>query len=206
MADQNPIRFDIKMYLFATAAPHRGLFRLLPPATRAELWAGLVLIGLSLLGTAWLLKCRSDTLALEQDSVTVKGRVLRLWITTGKGASFHVAYEYPASTGGDAQVFRNEIVMSEKRFDALKEGGPIAVMVCSTNPANHQVVGERPRTWSSSAAVLLYLGFLALLTLAGVVNLGWWWVSCRKPGRMNKKNPPWKRYAIFTCRSCGRVQ
>jgi hypothetical protein len=46
----------------------------------------LALIILSLLGAAYAVKCRSEALALEQDSVTVEGKVLHLRQTTrGKG-------------------------------------------------------------------------------------------------------------------------
>ena len=80
--DTVPLHKDLK--LSAERRARRGLFHLFPPASRAELWTGLTLIGLSLLGVAWLFKCRCDVLALERDGVTVEGRVVRLWHTTGK--------------------------------------------------------------------------------------------------------------------------
>jgi hypothetical protein len=180
MATNDPLPPDSEVHLFATVGFPRGLSRFFPPATRAELWCGLVLIGLSLLGAAWFLKCRSDALALQQDSAIVQGKVVRLWITTGKGASFHVTYEYPASVAADAPVLKKEALLYKEHFDRMKEGGPSSVRVCRSDPANHQVVGAPPRIWSTGAALLLYLGFLALLMLAGVINLWWWWVSYRR--------------------------
>jgi hypothetical protein len=165
----------------ATGKPDHWLFRYFPPGGPAELWGGLVLIGVSLLGAAWVIKCRSDALALERDGVTVEGKVLRLWVTTGKGSSFYVAYEYPVPPELEAHTFLGETRLDQEQFAKLKEGGPVAVRVCRTDPANHQVLGEPHRVFASIAALAFCLGFLALLALAGVVNLWWWWICRGRP-------------------------
>jgi hypothetical protein len=142
----------------------------------------LALIVLSLLGAAYAIKCRSEALALEHDSVTVEGRVLHLKTARGKGGwSFRVAYEYPAPPETESKLFRNETRLPKEPFGLLKEGGPIAVKVSRTDPANHQVVGEHPRAFSNPAAMPIALGLLALLALVGGINLWWWWVSRRNP-------------------------
>jgi hypothetical protein len=130
-----------------------------------------------------VLKCRAEALALEQDSVTVEGKVVQLWTTRLKNRTcFQVAYEYPARPEADGPPFRDTAEVDEQHFRQLIEGAPIALKVCRTDPANHQVVGEPPRVFSSTAATLLCLGFLALLALAGVIMLWWWWICRRKPG------------------------
>jgi hypothetical protein len=141
-----------------------------------------VLLSLALLGAAGVSKARLDAQALEHDSLIVEGKVLRLWVTTGKGAGRHVAYEYPASLEREAGMLRGETTLSRVYFDPLKEAGPIAVKVCRTNAPNHQVIGEPPRTFASLAAVAIALGLLALVGLAGVVNLLWWWLCRQTPG------------------------
>jgi hypothetical protein len=159
------------------------MFRFFPPATGAELWAGLVLIALSLLGAAWVIKCRAEALALEHDSVNRVGKVMRLWKTPNHGGWYYrVEYEYAAPPELDVQIFRNATELPKEHFDRLHEGGPITVKVCRTDPANHQVVGERHRVFSSTAVLFFNLGLLALLALGGIMNLWWWWISHRKLG------------------------
>ena len=183
MATDDPIPSRSEIHLFATGGPRRGLFRLFPPATRSELWGGLAFLVLSLLGAPWVLKCRSEALALEQDSVNVEGKVVRLWRTKPKNRThYRVEYEYPAPPEAHPAVFRDKAELDEQHFIRLKEGGPIAVKVCRTDPANHQVVGESPRVFLDTAATVFCLGLLALLALAGVINLWWWWISRREPG------------------------
>jgi hypothetical protein len=182
MAADTPMTSRSEIHLFATAQPRRGLFRFLPPATHAELGLGLALIVLSLLGAVYVIRCRSDALTLEQDSVTVEGKVLRLQTTRGKGGwGYRVEYEYPGPPETESQVFRNETRLPKEHFAPLREGAPIAVQVSRTDPANHQVVGEGPRAFSNTAAMPFALGLLALLALAGGINLWWWWVSRRNP-------------------------
>src|SRR5262245_6206196 len=98
-----------------------------------------------------------------------------------KGWRYCVEYDYPALPEAGPPTFRNKTELPREYFDPLKEGGPIATKVCRTDPANHQVAGQPPRTFSSTAATLFCLGLLALLALAGAINLWWWWVSRRKP-------------------------
>jgi hypothetical protein len=183
MTADGPISSHREIHFFATCEPRRGLFRFFPPATRAELWCGLAFIVLSLLGAAWMIQCRFQALALERDAVTVEGTVVRLWVTTNKGSVIHhVAYEYPAPPGEEARTFQGKTKLPEEHIAFLKQGGPIAVKVCRTDPANHQVVGESGRVLASTAAFALCLGLLAVLALAGAVNLWWWWISYRKSG------------------------
>jgi uncharacterized protein DUF3592 len=184
MATNDPIPSRRENHLFATSEPRVGLFRLFPPATRTELWGGLAFIVLSLLGTAWVIKCRSEALALERDAVTIDGTVVRLWVTPGRGSGVHhVAYEYRAPSEVEARTFQGETTtLSDEHFARLEEGGPIAVKVCRTDPPNHQVVGASTRVFASTAALAFSLGVLALLTLAGVINLWWWWISHRRSG------------------------
>ena len=182
MAADAPVSHHTEIRLFATGEPPRGMYRLFPPATRTELWAGVGFLAVALFGAAWVLKCRFDALALEQDPVIVEGKVVQLWKAPNRRRwHCYVRYEYPAPPQMGAHVFRNETELAEQHFNRLQEGGPVAVKVCRTDPANHQVVGEGARIFSSSAALFLCLGILALLAAAGVFNLWWWWVSCGKP-------------------------
>src|SRR5262245_48231486 len=97
MATNDPVPSRRENHMFATNELLVGLCRLFPPATRAELWGGLAFIVVSLFGTAWVIKCRFEALALERDAVIIDGTVVRLWVTTGRGSGLHhVAYEYPA--------------------------------------------------------------------------------------------------------------
>jgi hypothetical protein len=113
----------------------------------------------------------------------VAGKIVRLWTTEARrGLHYQVEYEYHAPPGVDGQLFRNQTQLPQERFERLKVGGPIAVKVCRTAPANHQIVGEGPRVFSSTAATLFNLGALAVLVLGGVINLWWWWISHRQPG------------------------
>src|SRR5262245_45570644 len=172
-----------EIHVFATVEPRRGLFGLFPPATRAELWTGLVFLVLSLLGAAWVLKARSDALALGHDSVNVEGKVLQLWKTQARrGWRHHVEYEYSAPPQINAHIFRNQTELPEEHFKRLSEGGPIAVKVCRANPANHHVAGDCPRIYSDTVATVFALGALGLLALGGAINLWWWSVSCRSRG------------------------
>jgi hypothetical protein len=183
MATDNPIAAHVSIRLFAAGQQPRGLYRYFPPATRAEFWAGTALLVLSLLGTAWVIKCRCEALALEQDPVNVEGKVLRLWTTQERRrVHYHVEYEYSAPADVDTKVLRDWTELPEVYFKRLKEGGPVGIKVCRTDPGNHQVAGERPRVFSSSAAMFFCLGVLAILALAGVLNLAWWWISYAKPG------------------------
>jgi hypothetical protein len=178
----NPFHPEARYLMVATAELLRSLCRFLPPATRSEFWGGLAFLAVSLLGTAWVLKCRAEALALEQDSVNMKGKVVRLWMTKVKShRHYWVEYEYPASPEAEARTLQDRTELSEEHFDRLKEGGPITVKVCRADPANHQAVGERPRLFSSIAALLFCLGLFALPALAGVINLGWWCICRGQP-------------------------
>ena len=170
--------------MFATGEPPRGMYRFFPPATRAELWGGLAFILLPLLGAVWVLKCRSEALALEHHSVNIEGKVVRLWVINDvkKRPHFHVEYEYDAPAQADLSVFRDELEVRERRFTEFQVGGPISLRVCQADPANHQVVGTPPRILLSRAATLFCLGILSLLALAGTFMLWWWWVSSGKSG------------------------
>jgi hypothetical protein len=182
MATDDPVLSHSEIHLFATGEPRRGLFRLFPPATRSELWGGLACVVLALLGAAGVLKCRADALALEQDSVNVEGKVVRLWTTKPKNRTyFHVEYEYPARAEADTPTFQDKAELDEQHFHCLEVGGPIAVTVCRTVPANHQVVGESPRVFSSTSATLFCLGLLALLAVMGAIMLWLWWLCRRQP-------------------------
>jgi hypothetical protein len=181
MAGDDQIPSDSEVRPRATGGWVHWFLRFFPPASRAELWGGLALIGLSMLGVAWVIKCRSDALALERDAVTVEGKVLSLWVTTGKGSSLHVAYEYPDPLDLEARNFKGETKLDNEHFALLKVGGPVAVDVCRTSPANHQLVGQDRRVLASNAALVFCIGLLALPALAGVLNLWWWWVSRRMP-------------------------
>jgi hypothetical protein len=183
MVADGPVPPLSEIHLLATDEPRRGLFRFFPPATRSELWGGSIFLILSLLGAAWVLKCRAEALDLEHDSVIVDGKVLRLWKTKPKNRTyFRVEYEYPASLKAGTPMFRDTAEVDEQQFNGLKEGGPIAVKVCRTDPSNHQVVGESPRVFLNKAAMVFCLGLIALLALAGVIMLWWWWISRRKAG------------------------
>jgi len=170
--------------LHATSWPRSVMARLFPPATRTELWAGLALVVLSVLGAVWVVKCRSNALALEQNSRTVAGNVVRLWMTEAKkGWRYHVEYEYIAPSEVVLHPLRNEAELPKDYFERLREGGSIAVQVCRSDPANHQVVGAHPPVFSSASATFVYLSILTLLALSGTINLWWWWVSHRGPRR-----------------------
>jgi len=182
MASDEQTTTRAEAHLPRAGAPRWGLYRLFPPATRAELWAGVTLIVVSLLGAGGVVKGRSDALALEQDAVYVEGTVVRRWMTPAKNSwHYHVEYEYPAPSAADPQAFHDTARLSEEYFNRLREGGPIVVAVCRGDPANHQVVGESPCLFASATATLVSLIFLALLALAGVINLWWWSISRVEP-------------------------
>jgi hypothetical protein len=137
----------------------------------------LALIVFSLFGAKWAFQLRSDALALEADSVIVEGRVVRFWITHGKGTHHHVAYQYPATADAGARLLQGEAVLPERQIVQLEVGGPLPVKVCRSDPANHLVPGATQRAFSHPAELPIALGFLAMLALAGAVNLGWWWIG-----------------------------
>jgi hypothetical protein len=140
----------------------------------AELLLGLALILLSLLGTWYVLKGRSDALALERDPVSVQGTVLGLWVTTGKGAAYHVRYSY--RVGADnSLLLRQEATLTEKQYRQLKVGGPVPVLYCRTNPANHLLQGTPPPSFASWWVVSVALLVLVLVAAAGCINLWAWW-------------------------------
>ena len=179
MATAKPFLFFAEIRRLPAGESSRGSFKYLPPATRAELVLGSALIALSLLGVWWAFQCRSAALALERDSVIVEGKVLRLWVTRGKSHTHHVAYDYPAAPQAGAPGLQGEDELAEKLFNRLEEGGPIAVTVCRTDPANHRVSGGRPRAFSEAWSFPGALGVLSALALAGAINLWWWW-ACRR--------------------------
>jgi|SRR5579884_220280 len=121
----------------------RGWARYWPPAGAAELLLGLALILFALLGAIWACQCRSRALALENDGVIVEGKVLKLWITQGKGRHYHVAYEYPAGTNPEERVLQDEDELPEAEAGRLKVGGPLKVRVEPADPTNHRVRGAR---------------------------------------------------------------
>ena len=178
MPSEGLFRFS-EIHLSPAGNSLRGLFRFLPPASRAELLLGSMLIVLSLLGTWWTLRCRADALALERDSAIVEGHVVQLWVTHGKGQHYWVAYEYPATLNAGAAALQGEVGMPKECFDRLKVGGPVAVKVCRTDPTNHLVLGARPRMASDPAVVAAAMVILALIALAGIINVAWWRI-CRR--------------------------
>ncbi|HKB05639.1 MAG TPA: DUF3592 domain-containing protein [Gemmataceae bacterium] len=176
MAADDQAESRVEVHVIATGEPPRGFGQLFPPGTRTELWAGVGLIVASLLGAAWVLHLRFEALALERDPVRVEGTVVRQWVTKeNNGRHYRVEYEYATEAGG--RVYRDETQLLEGHYNLLREGGPIAVNVCRTDPANHQVIGGRSPTFASETPVRVSLGLLGLLGLGGAVNLWWWWVS-----------------------------
>jgi hypothetical protein len=171
------------LYADAPDALPRGRFTRMwagcfPLGGPEELWGGLALVIIPALLAALAIKWRSEAIALEQDPVTVEGKVLRLWTTPAKGSRTpHVAYEYPAPPGSAPQTFQGEGRIKDALFARLKEGAPITVKVCRTDPGNHQVVGEFPPRLSSTSFTV-WLVILALPALGGINCLWWWWV-CR---------------------------
>jgi hypothetical protein len=107
----------------------------------------------------------------------IEGKVVRLWISHGKGAHYHVAYQYSATAG--ARVLQGEVEIPEREFQRLEVDGPLGVKVCRADPANHLVHGATQRTSSDPAELAIALGLLGMLGLAGVFNLWWWW-ACRR--------------------------
>jgi hypothetical protein len=136
---------------------------------------------ISLLAAMWAFKCRTDVLALEQDSVIVEGKIVRLWVSSANnGLHYRLAYEYPPTPHAEARWLQGQDELSERDFNRLAEGGPVAVKLCRSDPANHVVAGGRPRAFSNPLALPFVLGILSILALAGVMNVGWWWM-CRGP-------------------------
>lgn len=147
-----------------------------------ELWGGIFFILIAITGAAWVMKARSDALALERDPVTIDGTVVRKWVTYGKGAGKYVAYEYTPDVESEApRTIRGDVRVNDAYFERLKVGGPIGITACRIDPANHVVVGGPERIFSSSGAVVVSLCVLALLALVGAVHLWWWWVCRRMP-------------------------
>ena len=182
MAPQEPVLFQQDVFLVARSQPRHWFARFFPPATRMELWGGIFFILIAIMGAVWVMKARSDALALERDPVTIDGTVLRKWVTHGKGAGKYVAYEYTAATEGGAQrTFHGDARVNDTYFERLKVGGPIGIAACRTDPANHFAVGGPGRVFSSGLAVVVSLGVLAFLALVGAVHLWWWWVCRRMP-------------------------
>jgi hypothetical protein len=153
------------------------------PASKAPagqlLWGSTFMV-ISLLLAGWALKCEFGVLAFGGDSLIVEGTVLRLWVTeVDKGRHYLVAYEYPATLEAGARLLRGEDEIPEKDFARLEAGGPVAITVCRSDPANHLVAGARPRVLSDRLAVHCVLGIVAILAVAGAGNLAWW--MCRRP-------------------------
>ena len=169
--------------MVATSRPRHWFARYFPPATRMELWGGIVFILIAIIGAAWVMKCRSDAVALEQDPVTIDGTVVRKWVTYGKGAGKYVAYEYRADVEAEApRTFHGDARVNDAYFERLKVGGPIGITACRTDPGNHYVVGGPGRIFSSFDAVIVSLCCLAFLAIVGAVHL-WWWSVCRRMPR-----------------------
>jgi hypothetical protein len=182
MAPQEPVLFRRDIYLVATSRPRHWFARFFPPATRMELWGGIGFILIAIIGAVWVLKARSDALALERDPVTIDGIVVRKWVTHGKGAGKFVAYEYTAGTEGKApRTFHGDARVNDAYFERLNLGGSIGITACRTDPANHYAVGGPGRVFSSVTAVVVSLCVLAFLALVGGVHLWWWWVCRRMP-------------------------
>src|SRR5262245_48697321 len=182
MAPQEPVLYRRDICLVATTQPRHWFSRFFPPATRLEFWGGIGFILVAIVGAIWVMKCRSDVLALERDPVTIDGTVLRKWVTSGQPAGKYVAYEYTADTESRVpRTIHGDARVNDAYFERLKVGGPIGITVCRTDPANHEVVGGPGRIFSSSGAVVACLCFLAFLALVGAVNLWWWWVCRRAP-------------------------
>jgi hypothetical protein len=157
-----------------------GSLRILPdgtPVSRAELLLGLTLILLALVGTWYVFKCRSDALALERDPVAVQGKVLALWVTTGKGSHHHVRYEYSAATDNGPRVVRDEAYVPTTSYHRLEVGGPVLVVYCRTNPTYHWLGSVPPPASANGWAAVAFLFILALLAAAGCINLWAWWAA-----------------------------
>jgi len=179
VATREAFLFFAQIRVVSAGELSRGLFRYLPPATSAEFLLGAALIVLSLLGAGWAFQRRADALALERDSIIVEGKVVKLWITHGKGVHFRVTYQYPESGDLATLMFQGEDALPEREFHQLDVGGPLAVKVCPADPANHLIHGARPRPFSNPAGFPIALAVLVAMALAGIINLGWWW-ACRR--------------------------
>ena len=162
-----------------------------PPVSSAELLLGLALILFSGLGTWYVLSCRAGALALERDPVSVQGKVLDLWVTTGKGAHHHVRYEYSAATDTGPLAFRRKTTLSEKDYRRLEVGGAVTVTYARTNPAYHVIGGAPPPAYTNCWALAAALFILALLAAAGCINLGAWWVARARRGKDMGWLKPW---------------
>ncbi len=120
-------------------------------------------------------------LALERDPVSVRGTVLGLWVTTGKGAAYHVRYEYSAPTDNGLLVQRREAMLPEKYYRQLKVGSPVPILYCRTNPAYHLLEGASSPSLANGWAVSTALLVLALVAAAGCINLWGWWAAREWP-------------------------
>src|SRR5262249_28449960 len=117
MAPQEPVLFRRDIYLVATGQRRHWFSRFFPPATRLELLGGSGFILVAIIGAVWVLKCRSDALALERDPVTVDGTVVRKWVTYGKGAGKYIAYVYTAATEGEGpRTFHSDARVNDAHF------------------------------------------------------------------------------------------
>jgi hypothetical protein len=133
-------------------------------------WCGLILVLLSIVGTACLIKARCDAVALEEDALDVEGTVIGKWY---KPSRCMIAYEFSVN----GSFFRDEARVTPEHYARLKAGGPVSVKVCRGDPANHQVVGAFPRVFSTRATVPFYAGMLMLLGGGGIVCLWLSWAS-----------------------------
>jgi hypothetical protein len=148
--------------------------------SRAEFLLGSFLVGLSLLGAWYTLKCRNQFLALEQDPVAVEGTVRKLWVTGSyKSRTYHLLCEYPVQTESGDRVLERERQLPATSFSRLAVGGQVTVTYCRTDPENHVVEGQFPPTFSTLGAVVAALVVLGILALIGCVNLWAWWATRR---------------------------
>jgi hypothetical protein len=181
MAAQDPVPF-VSDPSPPAPEPSGFISRHFPPATWVELLAGLMFLALSLLAAYWVAKSRYDVLALDRNSALVEGKVLRLWKTATKGGWQHrVEYEFTVPWGDELRTIRDQTIVPEENFNGLQEDGPIAVVVCRTDAANHQVIGEHARLFATDTAMVFSLAIVTLFATAGGINLWWWWVSRRMP-------------------------
>jgi hypothetical protein len=150
MVTDDPIPHASEIQLFTAAEPRRGLCRYFPfpPATRAELWGGVVMIALSLLGAIWVLKCRVEALALEQDSEIVEGTVVRLRVTKDVKNRPHYWTEYDGPLDLQTVILRREVELPKDHFDRLKERGTVPLENLPHGPRQSPVCRRASATFS----------------------------------------------------------